>query len=103
MKVSTRLALGFGLVVLLLVTISILAISRMAGMAAVTNDITRDKFPKVLLSQGLMDANASMARSVRSLLLTRDKDVMADQIKFIEEARKTTAQSLQQLDAVIVL
>nr|WP_240039689.1 MCP four helix bundle domain-containing protein [Achromobacter aloeverae] len=51
MKVATRLALGFGVVIILLVAISVLGMQRLEKVNAGLAMVTEDRYPKVARAQ----------------------------------------------------
>jgi methyl-accepting chemotaxis protein len=74
MKIGVRLGLGFGLVLVLLTGIALLGISRMASINESVEDITKNKWPKVLLLQtGLAGVN-DIAVGVRNMVLAETKE-----------------------------
>ncbi len=73
MKIGVRLALGFGIVVALLVAIAVIGLTRMANLNASLENITKNMWPKVLLLQdGLVGVN-EIGLSARDMLLATDK------------------------------
>ncbi|WP_260986436.1 methyl-accepting chemotaxis protein [Bordetella genomosp. 13] len=58
MKVATRLALGFGIVIALLLGISALSLVRLADVNDALTDVTQDRYPKIVL------ANQNLQRSI---------------------------------------
>ncbi len=75
MKVATRLALGFGAVVILLLTLSVISLTRMADMDNGVDLILEDRYPKVVLANEAMTRTIDNGRQLRSMLLyTSDED-----------------------------
>jgi Methyl-accepting chemotaxis protein len=73
MKIGVRLALGFGIVVALLVAIAVIGVTRLANLNASMENITKNMWPKVLLLQdGLAGVN-EIGLSARDMLLADDK------------------------------
>jgi len=74
LTIAKRLALGFGLVVLLLISVSWLGISRLGELNASLDDITKDKWKKVILLQdGLAGVN-EIGLGARDMTLAAAKD-----------------------------
>ena len=73
LTVAKRLALGFGVVVLLLVVVSWVGISRLGELNASLDDITKDKWTKVtLLKEGLAGVN-EIGLGARDMTLAASK------------------------------
>lgn len=72
MKIGLRLALGFGVVVALLIGIAVIGITRLANLNQSLENVTQDKWPKVLLlKDGLAGVN-EIGLSTRDLILSSD-------------------------------
>lgn len=97
MKIGMRLAVGFGIVVALLVAIAVIGLTRLASLNASLENITRDKWPKVLLLQdGLAGVN-EIGLSARDLLLAADKAGQQRAKERILEARGNIGKSWEKL------
>ena len=104
LKIGARLALGFGLVLLLLTVISVFAVSRLSLLNGEINDIVKDKFPKTVLANDIIDQINTQARSIRSAtvanLTNRPADMKAELDK-IPPARQLIIEKFDQLDKMI--
>ncbi|MCO5977856.1 methyl-accepting chemotaxis protein [Ideonella oryzae] len=69
MKVATRLALGFGVVIALLIALAALSITRMAGLNDSTTLIVQDRVPKSMTAKDLQVLSISNGREARALVL----------------------------------
>jgi len=101
LKVGTRLALGFGVVLVLLgVTLGVAFI----GLERINEQVERlvnDRFPKTLWTSDIIYAVDTIAVSQRDALLsTRPEDVRTG-LATMEEARKTIGERLGKLDETI--
>ena len=101
MKVATRLALGFGAVVLLLLVLSTVSITRMAAMDKDTDLIMEDRYPKVVLANEAAMRTLDNARQVRSMLLTTDEEERNKYKATAEVNRAKVADALSKLDKLI--
>jgi len=101
MKVATRLALGFGAVVILLLTLSVISLTRMAEMDNGVDLILEDRYPKVVLANEAMTRTIDNGRQLRSMLLyTSDEE--RDKYKAAAEANRVkVAEALAKLDKTI--
>ena len=102
-KVSTRLALGFGLSVTLGVAIAIIGTLEMRSLAAQVNELAFDRMPKVEKLNDVKDNINTAARSMRNALITSDPAVRQAEIKRIDDVRAATVKRIAELDAVLVL
>lgn len=74
MKIGGRLGLGFGLVVLLLLGVAYLGVTRLMMLNDAINNVTTDKWPKVILLQdGLAGVNA-IGIAARDMVLANNKE-----------------------------
>ena len=75
MKVATRLALGFGAVVLLLLAISLTSVLRLGTLNQASTSITEDIYPEVSYTAEVVRSALDDGRHVRDMLLaTTDAD-----------------------------
>jgi len=101
MKVATRLALGFGAVVILLLVLSTVSIMRMAAMDRDTDLIMEDRYPKVVLAQEAAMRTLDNARQVRSMLLTTNEEEREKYKAAAEVNRAKVTDALSKLDKMI--
>jgi methyl-accepting chemotaxis protein len=103
MKVATRLALGFGAVVLLLLVLSTVSTIRMAAMNQDMDMIMEDRYPKILLANEAAIRTLDNGRQLRSMLLATS-DEERDKYKMVaEENRVKVADALSKLDKLLTL
>ena len=76
MKVSTRLALAFGVVLTLLIGIIALGIGRMAQVNEGLRIITRENMVEITHANGMRSAAAEVSIKIRNLMLDTDDDKM---------------------------
>ncbi|MBK1712911.1 methyl-accepting chemotaxis protein [Rubrivivax gelatinosus] len=101
LKVATRLALGFGVVILLLLAISVLSVLRLASVNDATVLITKDRLPKALLANEMLLRTVDNGRRVRSMLLaTSDAEAEALKLK-VQENRAANGELLARIDKLI--
>ncbi len=103
LKVSTRLALGFGAAVLLGVAIAVTATVQLRTLAANVNELAYDRMPKMDKLGDVKDNFNTAARAVRNGLLVTDAAAKAVEWKRIGEMREANEKLIAELDKVIVL
>jgi methyl-accepting chemotaxis protein len=101
LKVGTRLALGFGAVVVLLLVISITSVLRLASVNSTTTVIMEDRYPKVVLVNDILQRTTDNGREMRSMALATS-DVEAEQYKQkIAANRASNNESLSKLESEV--
>jgi len=101
LKVGTRLGLGFGVVLLMLVITVALSIYSQSHLAANTNEIVTITYPKVLQAQQIMNHNNKIARSLRNALLIRDDAKAAKEMATVMEKRQENDVAMKKLDEMV--
>ena len=102
LKVGARLGVGFGLVLLLLVVITVIGISRLGYLDEGTSSIVKDRIPKVLLGQSIYNDINLIAGAIRNTVLVSDATAMAKEQARIQEARKDISEKLSKMEKMLV-
>jgi methyl-accepting chemotaxis protein len=102
MKVGTRLALGFGSVIVLMIIIAVLGITNMRNVAGNLQDIVNDKFPKTVWANDVVDSVNTIARAMRNALLEKEPAKIQKELDLINEQREIIKERLKTLDEKIV-
>lgn len=110
MKVATRLALGFGVVIILLVAISVLSLQRLEKVNDGLTVVTQDRYPKVALLNDNVIRTIDDGRVLRGMLLSNDpveldrqKKRMADNMSVSQTNLNKLQQTLNDEGAVKLL
>ena len=101
LKVSTRLGLGFGVILVMLTIVIVLGIRYLGVLNSGTNDIVTDNYPKVLQAQNLMNLHNKIARSVRNGLLRRDEAASNKEFAVVEATRQQAGTAAKKLDDMV--
>lgn len=101
MKVGTRLALGFALVLAMLVAVIVLGISKLGALNEGTRLMALDAYPKVVLAQSLADRINRTARTVRDVLLVNDPEANKKNFTALATARKESDEMFGKLGTLI--
>ena len=99
-KVGTRLGFGFGILVLLLVVLSIIGLTSMALMQGHLEQIVKQDYAKVTLTNTMRDSVRYQAVALRDVVLQEDTAFKKNELKLMKEARKkynTTAEELEKM------
>jgi methyl-accepting chemotaxis protein len=100
-KVSTRLGLGFGAVLLMLAVVIGFSIYNLGKLNDGTNAIVKETYPKVLLAQSIMNDNNKVARSLRNALLIKDDAKSAKELNVVSTKRQEIEATMKKLDALV--
>jgi methyl-accepting chemotaxis protein len=101
MKIGMRLGLGFGIAAVLMGIIVFLSLYRLGAIGSSINVLLSDKFPKVIMSNDIIDNANIVARSLRNILLLDKASDIETEFKKIEEARKTVTEKLEKLKGIL--
>nr|WP_221403952.1 methyl-accepting chemotaxis protein [Pseudoduganella umbonata] len=101
MKIGVRLGLGFGVLLLLLLGVATLAITRMADMDKVTDEITGEAYPKVITAQDMVRDAIDAGRHMRGMLLTNSETEIERHRKSIEGMRAETVRRIADMEKVV--
>ncbi len=85
MKIATRLGLGFGLVLVFLIAITLMGIYRMASMQTNMHKITRVNNVQAKLITAMRLTVYERAIALRNLALVREEDLMQPQADRVAE------------------
>lgn len=100
LRIGVRLGIGFGLMVLLLATISVIAYLRLMQINSNIGDVINDKFPKTVLANDVVDQINVIARALRNSLLVKPDEAQKE-IDRVTDARKIISEKLDKLDKLI--
>ncbi|MGD9788414.1 MAG: MCP four helix bundle domain-containing protein, partial [Sulfuricellaceae bacterium] len=101
MKVGTKLGLGFGAVIALLVLVAVIGISNIRALNADVNDMVKDKFPKTVWANNVIDQINIIARAMRNTLILDDPAKVKKEIERVGEARKVILENFDKLKETI--
>ena len=101
LKMGTRLALGFGTVLALMVLLAVSGLSRMAQIQGELDDITQDNMVKMSHLYSMQGNLNSIAIAVRNIALLLDEEAMVAQVKNIEKARENYDKHAKDLTSMI--
>ncbi len=87
LKIGVKLAIGFGLVVALLLVVATVGILRVNNLDHSISEMVNDKYPKVVLANTIIDHVNEDARSVRNIIISTDREEMIKQKARIDANR----------------
>ncbi len=98
MKVGSRLAAGFGLVVVLMMGITWLGITRLGALDDSTGLIVNDRYPKVVLANAVLSDISETAILMRNMLILDDPEKIKSELASLLEIRRKVNDNLDKLD-----
>ena len=101
LKLGVRLAIGFGIIVTLMLIISMVSVSRVSSLDEEISNMVKDKFPKTVWANNMIDDLNVVARSMRNALLIEDKAQQLKELERISEARTNLLENLDKLEKTI--
>ncbi len=101
LKIGIRLGIGFGLVLVLLVTISALAYQRLNDLNREISDMVKDKFVKTVQANDIIDAINAIGRIQRNAALAKTPEELTRELDRVVEQRKKIGDNLDKLTATI--
>jgi len=102
LKVGTRLALGFALVLVMLLAVIVLGIAKLGALNDGTRVMALDAYPKVVVAQNLADRVNRTARTVRDLLLLDEPEANKKNLAALATSRREADEMFGQLDKLVV-
>ena len=101
LKVGTRLALGFGAVVVLLLVISITSVLRLGTLNQASVSITEDIYPEVALTADVVRGALEDGRQIREMLLSTTEAGAEQAWQAVGVARSHNAEVMKKLEREI--
>ncbi|HUX64772.1 methyl-accepting chemotaxis protein [Sulfuricella sp.] len=101
LKIGTRLAIGFGFALTLMLVISVMSYMRVGEISTSLGDIVNDKFPKTVSANDIVGAINVNARAMRNVLLLDKPEEVQKELARIPEQRKITADRFEKLEKTI--
>lgn len=101
LKMQEKLALGFGVVLFLMLVMTAISFFEVARVKSNLEDIVDDRYPKIVLSNEVIKRTLDNGRLVRNAILVRDRAAAEKAIEQIEANRKANSVSLEKMEKLI--
>ena len=101
MKIGVKLGIGFAIVLVLLIAVSVTSIIRIGDIKDSTTSVVDDRMPKVEMSGEVMTNVLIIARALRNTLMSNDKSYEKSQLEVISNARKRNGEILDKLKPML--
>jgi methyl-accepting chemotaxis protein len=102
LKIGVRLAVGFGLVLILTATLAIIGITRMSAIKKDFNTVVKANNVKIACANSMRGQLNVVARAVRNIILQSDAAFQQKQKDRIVEARKNYDEMTTKLSSLVV-
>ncbi|HJW26690.1 MAG TPA: methyl-accepting chemotaxis protein [Rhodocyclaceae bacterium] len=100
LRIGIRMGMGFGFILVLLIAISTVAALRVGQLDDEIGDLVRDKFPKTVLANNVIDEVNVIARALRNSLLVKGDNVQKE-LERVQDARRKITENIDKLDKAI--
>jgi methyl-accepting chemotaxis protein len=101
LKIGTRLALGFAIVIALLITMAVVGVSRLQAVDKNTEVIVNDRYVKIALAHLVMDKVGVKTRALRTALIATEPEEIKAELVRAAETTPVIADALDKLQATI--
>jgi methyl-accepting chemotaxis protein len=101
MKIGARLATGFGLVMLLMAALLIIGLTRLTGIASITDKIIEKEWVKVEAANTINALTRANAQRTMELFIATDKEEVSKIYQGIDGNKKRITEALGTLDGII--
>jgi methyl-accepting chemotaxis protein len=101
LKVSVRLALGFGVVSLLLAAVILMGIRSLASVSANVDELVNDKYPKVVISNDMIGNIHEIAIAMRNIVLTDNVEATRRELTQIDGSRNDQRVDIEKLQKLV--
>jgi signal transduction histidine kinase len=101
LKLGHRLAIGYGIVVTLMIAVTIVGVDKLAVLNETSDDALKDKYPKTVLVTLVTNDLSTIARAMRNTLIMSDRQQLDAELADIDRARDRMTSSLEQLESSI--
>ncbi|MBU6504549.1 MAG: methyl-accepting chemotaxis protein [Betaproteobacteria bacterium] len=99
LKISTRLALSFGVLIVLLILVSAIAALKLGSLSQATGTLANNRAPKLIMLDRLNVATLTAARALRDMLILEDPDQVRAELAVVDKTKKDTDEALAFLAA----
>ncbi len=103
MKIGMRLAIGFGIVLAMMLVIIGVGISRLSAVNNVTDKIVTKDWTKAVLANDVIDLANDNAKANMEIFLLTDKGKIAKTIERIDKNKNSITEKLDKLEGMIYL
>lgn len=101
MRIGQRLALGFGVVIALLIMLASLAYLRIASLNSEITLIVKDRYPKTVIANQIKADLSEVTRNMLNVLVMSDAGQIRKELVNIEDKNKSSSEAINTLGKII--
>lgn len=101
LRIGQRLALGFGVVIALLIMLASLAYVRIASLNGEVTQLVRDRYPKTVIANAIKADLNEVTRNMLNVLIMTDPGQIKKELANIEDKNKSSNAAIATLNAMI--
>ena len=102
LKIGIRLGVGFGLVLTLLIVVSSIAYQRLGVLNGGIDDLLRDKFPKTVQANDIINEVNVVARITRNAILATTTEAARAELGRIAASSKIISERMEKLEKTVI-
>jgi signal transduction histidine kinase len=102
LRIGQRLAVGYGLVIALLIVMTLLSIALLGKLSATTGDALQEKYPNTQMVNEVIGELGELARAMRNTLIMTEPAQVRQQLEDISRAKQRLAATMRQLNQRIM-
>jgi methyl-accepting chemotaxis protein len=99
LNIGKRLSIGFGIIILLMLALTVIGVLRLNQINGSIANIARDYYPRTVMANSVKSALDETARSMRNLLFMSTVDEIKGELDAINRAGRTIDGTLKQFSA----
>jgi methyl-accepting chemotaxis protein len=101
LRIGVRMGLGFGLVLLLLASVTLLGVSRLTALNDDTNVLVNERLPKAISTYEIAGIVNFNARTMRNMLLLSDEGDIQKELQRLQEKKAQNNENFARMDALV--
>ena len=101
MKIGFRIALGLGMVIVLMTAMGLFAMNRLGALDKTVNSMVIDRWPKTVECNEIIQVINEMARAMHNALLLTDTGEVKKELQKVTEARNEVTKRIEELAKTI--
>jgi len=99
--IGKRLALGFGVVIALLIMLAGLSTIRIGGLSNEINMMVKDRYPKTVIANQIKADLNEISRNMLNVLVMNDAEQIKKELANIPDKNRSTDEAIAKLDKII--
>jgi methyl-accepting chemotaxis protein len=101
MKIGMRLGVGFAVIAVLLIIVSVVSLTRMSAIGNTVHLLASDRMPKVMMANAVIDDINVVAQAMRNMLILERRDDILKEEEKIKQAGASVTKTLDDLSKIL--